>query len=118
MKVLTRMFWRAIPLILLMMLEEAAYAQDYLNIDAYKCSDFLSDSAKPDNPQKLIRSLVMIAWAAGYAASHQQKHLRADVEAMRLVAGVAGEACRKNPGKLAFEAIVEAINKSTSVGGR
>lgn len=93
----------------LLMSMTQSYAQEYLAIESYKCIEFLSDSAKPDEPQKLMRSVVMIAWATGFAAAHQRNKIRADAKAMQLIAIMAGDACRKNPDKLAVEAIVQAV---------
>jgi hypothetical protein len=88
-----------------------SHAQEYLGLDSYKCAEFLSDSAKPDSPEKLIRSLTMIAWSTGFAAAHQQRKIRSDTQAMRLMAVMAGDACRKHLDKLSVEAVTQTIKE-------
>jgi hypothetical protein len=91
-----------------------AFAQDDLALETYKCSEFLSDSAQPNTPQKLIRSLATVAWATGFASAHQLSNARADSSAMRLIAIMAGEACRKAPKKAVFDAITQDISAFVS----
>lgn len=86
-------------------------AQEYLAVENYKCSEFLADAEKPDDPARLMRSLVTIAWATGFAAAHQQRHIRADAKAMQLVAVIAGDACRKDPDRIAVEVIAPTITR-------
>lgn len=88
---------------------ETLHAEEMASIDSYKCSEFLSDSKSPDEALKLIRPLVTIAWATGFAAAHQKNRLRADLSAMYSISVIAGDACRKNPEKLVTDAIVDVI---------
>jgi formylglycine-generating enzyme required for sulfatase activity len=84
-------------------------SQEHVVLDSYGCADFLKDAAEPADGEKLLRSLMMISWAAGYAAAHQQGALRADPGAIQLVAATVGNACRSSPGRLVIHVVAEAI---------
>jgi hypothetical protein len=63
----------------------------------YKCAEFLRDIMHPSDGQKLLKSLMMLSWATGYAASYQKEHPRADVAGIRLMAAVLADACKRAP---------------------
>ena len=92
-----------------MAVEAKSQEEQYLAIESYKCSEFLADSAEPDSSEKLIRSLVTIAWATGFAAAYQQGDAEAGERAMYLMATIAGQACREVPDDLAVDAIARAV---------
>jgi len=87
------------------------HAQEFISLESYKCRNFLADSASPDQVDKFILSLLTVAWGTGYAAAHQRDRIRADVVAMRSIAVILGEACRKDPDKVAVQAVAEAVRK-------
>lgn len=87
----------------------AAAAEDEVRLDTYSCSEFLRDIAEPLDGSKLLRSMMMIAWSAGYAAAHQQGAPKADVEAVRLAASALGKACRERSDEQAASAIARAV---------
>jgi len=89
-------------------------ADDDLRLDNYTCAEFVADSADPSSGNKLLRSLMMISWATGYAASYQKNLPRGDASAMALIATIIGEACQKIPEKSALLVSVEAIDQLTS----
>ncbi len=89
-----------------------AHAKDDFSLDSYSCAQFLQDAAKPSDGRVLLRSMMMIAWATGYATAHQVKVVRADAKAMQLMAATLGDACRQAPDKTTVHAIVDAISKA------
>lgn len=88
-------------------------AQENLALDKYSCADFLQDTTQPGNGNKLLRSLMMISWATGYASGTQQKFARADAGAFMLMAGALGEACRKEPALKAVQVIARLVQQSS-----
>jgi len=84
-------------------------AQQPMSLGGYRCNDFLADAANPNNAEKLLRSMMMIAWATGYTAAHQEGAVRADAKAFELVSAALGNACHHSPNQLATEAIANAI---------
>ncbi|MEA2839097.1 MAG: hypothetical protein QOF41_427 [Methylobacteriaceae bacterium] len=72
-------------------------AEEGVVLSPYSCSDFLQDIADPADGSKLLRSMMMISWAAGYVAAHQEGNPKADVEAVRIAASALGDACRGAP---------------------
>jgi hypothetical protein len=85
------------------------YAQDYVALDAYTCSEFLNDVKQPANGARLLRSLMMISWATGFASAYQAKTPRADPRAIQLTAAVIGKECRQKPSQTVVQATVAAI---------
>ena len=85
-------------------------------LSSYTCADFLRDTKEPADGVKLLRSLMMIAWAAGYTAAHQEGTPRADPAAIQLVSATLGDACRRSSGLLAVRAISEAIEQLAQSG--
>lgn len=87
-----------------------SWANGGLDLTRYKCSQFIADTKDPNNATKVLRSMMMIAWATGYAAAHKRDELRADVGAFRLISEVLGAACRKSPDQQARRIIARAID--------
>ncbi len=81
-----------------------------VELSTYTCAQFLSDVANQNTVSKLIRSTMMISWAAGYAAAHQKNDIRADMAALKIISGVLGNVCRKSPSELAPRAFSIAID--------
>lgn len=86
------------------------YAKQNASLEDYTCRQFLADVAKPDNGIKLLKSMMMIAWATGYASAHQQGAPRSDTRAFELISAALGDSCRKAPEQLATKAIVDSID--------
>ncbi len=86
-------------------------AEEIIQLNEYTCADFLRDSKEPADGTKLLRSLMMIAWAAGYAASFQEGTPRADPTAIQLISATLGDACRRSPTTLTVQAISDAISR-------
>jgi PAN domain len=93
------------------MLPEGSPAQQTVVLDSYRCAAFLKDVKEPIDGERVIRSLMMIAWATGYAAAHQGGIPRADQTAVRLISATLGDVCRAAPDKKVVLAIVETIDK-------
>lgn len=87
----------------------AASAEENVVLDNYTCAEFLNDVKEPADGARLLRSLMMIGWAGGYAAAHQQGPPRADPAAIQLIAATLGDACRKAPDHKVVHAIADAI---------
>lgn len=97
----------------------SAIAQEAVVLDTYLCADFLKDVSKPADGASLLRSLMMISWATGYASAHQSQVPRADPKAVQLIAAALGAACRQVPEQKAVQAIVSVVNRlSSSETGR
>jgi PAN domain len=102
--------WPAAISIVLTALTCAAPAQEALVLGTYTCAEFLSDVGDRGNSAKVRRSLMMISWAAGYAAARQ-----ADASAsLEVIAATLGEVCRSSPAEKAVAAITDKINGSAS----
>jgi HdeA/HdeB family protein len=91
-----------------------ARAQDTISLDEYTCADFLADSKNPTDGAKVIKSLMIIYWATGYAAAHDKATLRADTNALQLIATSLGEACRNDPGQIAVRAFARTVDQLTA----
>lgn len=87
-----------------------SHSQEPLTLDKYTCEQFLADSTNKTDGTKLLKSLMMISWATGYAAAYQKGLPRADSGAIDLMAGILGNECRKSESKNAVEVIVDAVN--------
>lgn len=85
----------------------AVRAQDALVLDTYTCGDFLSDLGDRANSTRLRRSLMMISWAAGYAAARQ----KAATGSFEVIAAMLGDVCRKAPAEKAAKAITDKIDE-------
>lgn len=84
-------------------------AGETIALDSYTCAQFLSDTTEPANGTKLLKTLMMISWATGYAAAHQKDTPRADATAVQLIAATLGDACRRAPASLVVRTITEKI---------
>jgi hypothetical protein len=91
-----------------------ARAQEALVLDTYTCAQFLSDIGDRANAAKVQRSLMMISWAAGYAAARQQD----GTASLEMIAATLGDVCRNSPSARAAQAITEKINQSAAGDGR
>jgi hypothetical protein len=88
----------------------AVHAQEALVLDTYTCSQFLADLGDRADTGKVRRSLMMIAWAAGYAAARQQD----SPSSLEVIAATLGDACRNSPAEKAVKAISDKINESAN----
>jgi hypothetical protein len=88
----------------------AAHAQEALVLDTYTCNQFLADLGDRADTAKVRRSLMMIAWAAGYAAARQED----SPSSLEMIAAMLGDACRNSPTEKAVKAITDKINESTT----
>jgi len=109
-----------IPLLLVGTVFDRAYGQEpSAAIDSYKCSDFLSDIAKPADGAGLLRSLMMVGWAAGYASGYQRNDSpRADPKSVQMIAAVLGDACRRDPSATAVQALVGSLRDFSKSGAK
>jgi hypothetical protein len=80
------------------------------NIAKYKCSEFLQDVLQQKDGFRLLRSMMAIAWATGYAAAYQQGNVRADPEAFRLISAMLAADCAKNPNQPVISTAVQEIH--------
>ena len=86
-------------------------AQETLALDTYICAQFIQDSSEAGHGTNVIRSLMMISWATGYAAAFQEKNTRADASAILLIAGTLGDVCRKEPASRAVTAFAKTLSQ-------
>jgi len=82
-----------------------------VSLTTYSCRDFLTDVAKPNDAERLLRSLMMVSWATGFAASYEGKGVRADQAAFKLVATSLGDICRAQPQAPVVAAFVSEVSK-------
>ena len=85
-------------------------AQDALVLDTYTCSDFLADLGDRGNSARLRRSLMMISWAAGYAAARRNEA----AGSLEVIAATLGDVCRNSPAEKAAKAITDKINETAN----
>lgn len=86
------------------------YAQD-IGLDTYTCQQFLVDAREPNNGERLLKSMMMVSWATGYAAAFQRNNPRADTTAIRLIAATLGIVCQKNPKQRVVDAISDQVKQ-------
>lgn len=93
--------------------------QQNLELSEYTCAQFLEDAQSPSNGGRLLKSLMMISWATGYATAFQTNAARADAEAIVLMAATIGTACKTAPEKGVVQVVIEKINRfaATANGG-
>jgi hypothetical protein len=89
------------------------YAQD-IALDSYTCEQFLADANEPSNGERLLKSMMMISWATGFAAAFQQTKPRADTAAIRLIAATLGSECPKTPQRRVVDVISDQIKRLAS----
>jgi hypothetical protein len=102
--------WSAAILAAWACFSSTAHAQDAFVLDTYTCGQFLADVADRADTAKVRRSLMMISWAAGYAAARQQDA----PSSLEIIAATLGDACRNLPGEKAVKAITDKINASAN----
>jgi hypothetical protein len=102
--------WPASILIVLTGFTGAARAQEALVLDTYTCGQFLADVGDRGDSAKLRRSLMMIAWAAGYAAAREKDA----IGSFEMIAASLGDVCRNAPAEKAAKAITDKINESAN----
>jgi hypothetical protein len=98
---------------LLMAAIAPADAKENLALDEYTCAEFLHDTAQPNDGSKVLKSMMMISWATGYASGRQEKFARADASAFVLMAGALGAACRKEPTQKAVQIIARLVQQAS-----
>lgn len=87
------------------------FAEEYVALDTYTCGDFLDDTKQPPNGARLLRSFMMISWAAGFVAAHQSGTPRADPRAIQGVAGAVGNECRARNSQTVVQATLAALDQ-------
>jgi hypothetical protein len=102
--------WPASILIVLTGLTCAVRAQEALVLDTYTCGQFLADVGDRGDSAKLRRSLMMIAWAAGYAAAREKDA----IGSFEMIAATLGDVCRNAPAEKAAKAITDKINEAAN----
>ncbi len=91
----------------------SAYAQSEeihgteLNISSYTCRQFLNDVEHPNEPQKLVRALMLVSWAAGFAASRERSGPRADNSTLSVVSASLKLMCQLKPKEFAINVFVK-----------
>ena len=109
-----RTFLRSIIVLVTMTSGQSCLAaSNDIALDTYKCSDFLADVKSPAGTVPLVRSLMMVAWAAGYAAAYQSGPPRAQPKQIQLISAVLGNACRDTPTQNVVDAIATTVKKFT-----
>lgn len=91
----------------------ASQAQENLALDNYTCAEFLHDTTHPENGSSVLKSMMMISWATGYASGIRQKFARADAKAFVLMASALGAACRKEPTQRAAQVVIKLVQRSS-----
>jgi PAN domain-containing protein len=99
--------WPAAIFIVLTGFTCAAQAEEALVLDTYTCGQFLADVGDRGDNAKLRRSLMMISWAAGYAAARQKDA----TGSLEMIAATLGDVCRNSPMEKAVKAITDKINE-------
>jgi PAN domain len=81
-------------------------------LDTYTCGEFLADLGDRGNSARLRRSLMMISWAAGYAAARHSD----GSSSLEVIAATLGDVCRNSPAEKAARAITDKINETANRG--
>lgn len=84
-----------------------------LALDAYTCEQFITEAGHPNTAARLLRSMMLVSWATGYAAAHDASHIRADKNALRIMSDAVGKICLAHPKRIAVKAISIEIDKVT-----
>ncbi len=93
-------------------------AQDAISLQDYTCEQFSSDINRPSSGEKVLRSLMVISWANGYAAAHAKAAVRADAVAMQVTASNLGMLCSRQPKLFVVQAFANAIEQIIASGHR
>jgi hypothetical protein len=80
-----------------------------VSLESYTCAEFLADSKTPTDGPALVKSLMMIAWATGFASGRSDGNSRADGKAFQLMAATLGDACRKDTSQRAMKAFTLSV---------
>jgi hypothetical protein len=80
-------------------------------LDQYQCVQYLKDIENLSDGAASQRSVMLVAWAAGYAAAHEKETLRVDDNALQLIAGVLADECRKSPDQIATRVAAVSIDR-------
>ena len=102
--------WLVAIVVVLTGIADAVRAQDALVLDTYTCGDFLADLGDWGNSARLRRSLMMISWAAGYAAARHNEVTGSP----EVIAATLGDVCRNSPNENAAKAITNKINETAN----
>ena len=102
--------WLVAIVVVLTGIADAVRAQDALVLDTYTCGDFLADLGDRGNSARLRRSLMMISWAAGYAAARHNEVTGSP----EVIAATLGDVCRSSPNENAAKAITNKINETAN----
>jgi hypothetical protein len=104
--------WPVAIVIVLSSLAGTVRAQEALVLDTYTCGEFLADLGDRGNSARLRRSLMMISWAAGYAAARHSD----GSSSLEVIAATLGDVCRNSPAEKAARAITDKINETANRG--
>jgi hypothetical protein len=85
-------------------------------IDSYTCAQFIKDSEDAPNGPRSSASLMVIAWATGYAAAHDKKAARADDAALQLIGSVVATKCSKLSTEKVVDVAVSTIDDFVTTG--
>jgi hypothetical protein len=85
-----------------------------VDLQNYRCSQFLADTKDPSDGGKLLKSMMMISWSTGYAAAYQKQKPRADPAALRLMAVTLGMNCAKAPDRNATDVLADLVKQFTA----
>ncbi len=81
-----------------------------LALDTYRCDQFLTDAEHPSAADALLRTMMIVSWAAGYAASYENSTARSDKGALELTAAALGRICQAHRDQLVTAAFVNEMN--------
>lgn len=93
---------------------QPARATDPVTLDNYSCEMFLADIANPETGERLLRSMMMMAWATGYTSAYTKEEPRTDTETMGALAMIIGTACRKVPKHKVTEVVIGMVGELAS----
>ena len=102
-------------LFILTMFNNPAGAAEGIRLDTYTCGQFLKDAQSPDNGTSLLRSMMIVSWATGYAAAHQTGTPRADAGAIELISAMLGVACQHSPNASVLKVASDTIDNIAQV---
>jgi hypothetical protein len=88
-----------------------------LALHTYRCDQFLAETSHPDDAGKLLRSMMMISWAVGFAASHEKQGIQSDKTAFEMIAAALGDICRDHPTESATNAFAIAVEAASAREG-
>lgn len=92
----------------------SAQAAPTISLDDYSCAQFVADMDRRDVGERWVRSMLMAAWATGYAAAYQKDAARADADALQIVSDAVAASCRTTPDRRVVDAVVKMIEQFTA----